>query len=61
MAKVKVEVLNAEVDGKKQGEQLSIEEKSANHLEAIGYVKKVKTQPKAKPKTQKKTEPKGEE
>lgn len=39
MAKVKVEVLAAVVDGKGQGEQLSIEEKSAAHLESIGYVK----------------------
>lgn len=39
MAKVKVEVLNAVVDGKVEGEQLSIEEKSAKYLESIGYVK----------------------
>lgn len=41
MAKVKVEVLNAVVDGKGQGEQISIEEKSAEHLESIGYVKRM--------------------
>ncbi|MGE6896823.1 hypothetical protein [Priestia flexa] len=41
MAKVKVEVLNATVDGKGQGEVISIEEKSADHLESIGYVKRV--------------------
>lgn len=41
MAKVKVEVLNATVDGKGQGETLSIDEKSADHLERIGYVKRV--------------------
>lgn len=39
MAKVKVEVLNAVVDGKGRGEQISIEEKTAEHLESIGYVK----------------------
>ena len=41
MAKVKVEVLNAVVDGKGEGEVISIEEKSADHLELIGYVKRV--------------------
>lgn len=39
MVKVKVEVLNAVVDGKGQGEEISIEKESAEHLEAIGYVK----------------------
>lgn len=38
MAKVKVKVLNAVVDGHKKGAVISIEEKSAIHLEKIGYV-----------------------
>ncbi len=41
MAKVKVEVLDAVVDGKGKGEQLSIEDKDATRLESIGYVKRV--------------------
>ena len=39
MAKVKVEVTNAVVDGKRHGEQLSVEEADAKRLESIGYVK----------------------
>lgn len=39
MSKVKVEVLKAIVDGKGEGEQLAIDERSAAHLESIGYVK----------------------
>ncbi|WP_144559560.1 hypothetical protein [Shouchella miscanthi] len=38
MAKTKVKVLNAVVDGKRQGEQLEIDEKSAAYLSSIGYV-----------------------
>lgn len=38
MAKVKCKVLNAVVDGKGEGEVVTIEEKSAKHLESIGYV-----------------------
>ncbi|MFD2924174.1 hypothetical protein [Halobacillus naozhouensis] len=38
MAKVKVEVLDAIVDGNTKGEQLSVEERSAKYLESIGYV-----------------------
>lgn len=41
MAKVKVKVLNATVDGKGPGETISIDEKSADYLESIGYVEKV--------------------
>jgi hypothetical protein len=41
VAKVKVEVLNATVDGKSEGSVITIEEKSAKHLESIGYVKRV--------------------
>lgn len=41
MAKVKVEVTGAIVDGKFPGEQLEVEEKSADYLEKIGYVKKL--------------------
>lgn len=38
MAKVKVKVLDAVVDGHKKDAVISIEEKSAKHLESIGYV-----------------------
>ncbi len=41
MPKVKVEILDAVVDGKGKGEQISIEEKSADYLESIGYVKRL--------------------
>lgn len=41
MAKVKVRVLKAVVDGKTKGEVLSVEEKSAKYLEGIGYVERV--------------------
>ena len=40
-ASVKVEVLDAVVDGKGKGEQLEIAEQSAEYLEKIGYVKRV--------------------
>lgn len=50
MAKVKVEVLKAEVDGKKQGEQLTVDEKSAEYLAKIKYVKIVQEAPKPTPK-----------
>lgn len=39
MAKINVEVVGAYVDGKAPGSTLSIEEKSANHLKSLGYVK----------------------
>lgn len=39
--KVKIEVTNAVIDGKKHGEQLTVDEKSAKHLIAIGYAKEV--------------------
>lgn len=42
MAKVKIEVLGAVIDGKHRGEQLEVEEKSAKHLINIGYAKEVK-------------------
>lgn len=41
MAKVKVEVTNAVVGGKKHGETLTVEEAEAKHLESIGYVQRV--------------------
>jgi low affinity Fe/Cu permease len=41
MAKVKVKVLNATVDGKGPNSVITIEEKSAKHLESIGYVERV--------------------
>lgn len=48
MAKVTVRVLNAIVDGKRHGEQLDIEEKSAAYLSSIGYVERVKPNGEAK-------------
>ena len=39
MANVKVEVLDAVVNGKVKGEQLSVSEKAAEKLEKNGYVK----------------------
>lgn len=50
MAKLKVEVLDAIVDGKQKGEQLEIDQKAAEHLAGIGYVKILKTVPAAEPK-----------
>lgn len=41
MAKVKVEVTGAYVDGSAPGSTIEIDKKSAKHLEAIGYVRKV--------------------
>lgn len=46
MAKVKVRVLNAVVDGKGKGEVVSVEERSAKHLVSIGYVERVAEAPK---------------
>jgi hypothetical protein len=44
VAKVRIEVLDAVIDGKKKGEQLEVEEKDAKHLIAIGYAKEVKVE-----------------
>lgn len=41
MAKVKVKILNATIDGKGPGEIISIDEKSADHYEKIYYVERV--------------------
>jgi hypothetical protein len=60
--KFKAEVLDAVVDGKRKGESVELDEKSAKHLERIGYVRvtgevkakaapKKKSAPKAKPNT----------
>lgn len=38
MGKVKVKVLNAVVDGHKEGAIISVDEKSAKHLASINYV-----------------------
>lgn len=45
MAKVKIEVLNAVIDGHKHGEQLEVSEKDAEKFIAIGYAKKVAEKP----------------
>jgi len=39
MTKVKAEVLNAVVGGKRKGEEVEINESHAKHLEKIGYVR----------------------
>lgn len=39
MAKVNAKVLQAVVDGKVEGDNVTISEKSAKYLERIGYVK----------------------
>jgi len=39
MAKVKALVTGAVVDGKKTGEEVTLDENDAKHLEKIGYVK----------------------
>lgn len=56
MAKVRVEVLDAVVDGKGKGAKLEIDERSALYLESIDYVKIVKdegTKSKSKSKSKK--------
>lgn len=52
MAKVKIEVVDAVVGGKKHGEQLSVEQAEADRLVERGYAKVVKeaAKPKASPK-----------
>jgi len=52
MAKTKIEVLDAVIDGKRKGEQLEVEAKSAEHLINIGYAKEVKAEAKAQPKAE---------
>lgn len=56
MAKVKIEVLNAVIDGHRTGEQLEVSEADARKLVAIGYAKEVveaKAEPKPKAKAKK--------
>lgn len=59
MAKVRVKVLNAVVDGKGEGETLSIDERSAKHLESIGYVR-IEAEAKPKESANKDSDEKGE-
>lgn len=47
MAKVKIEVVNAIIDGHTHGQQLEVGEKDAEKLEGIGYAKRVAVVPKA--------------
>lgn len=54
MAKTKIEVLDAVVDGQTKGAQFEIESKSADYLASIGYVKKVKEAPSKRKSTKKK-------
>lgn len=60
MAKVKVELLGASVNGKPVGSQIEIEQADAKYLESIGYVRIIEEK-KASPKKQapKKPEAKG--
>jgi hypothetical protein len=60
MAKVKVEVLDAVVDGKGKGAKLEIDKRSADYLASINYVKIVEAD-KPKPKTKKPKQLKKEE
>jgi hypothetical protein len=53
---VLIEVLDAIIDGKGKGEQLEVDEKSAQHLIGIGYAKAVEVKEAPKPKL--KTAPK---
>lgn len=50
MAKVKIKVTGAYVDGHAPGSEISVEEKSAKYLESVGYAEIVKEQVKATPK-----------
>lgn len=47
MSNVKVEVLDAVVNGYGKGATIEIDERSATHLQSIGYVKITKEAPKA--------------
>jgi hypothetical protein len=62
LSKVTVKVLGAYVDGHGPGSEVSIDERTAEHLVKIGYVKRVeaKVQPKSddKPKKPKQTKSK---
>ena len=59
MAKTKVEVLNAIVDGARRGETITIDSRSATHLESIGYVKVISEEkPSREPKTKAEEKPK---
>jgi hypothetical protein len=50
MMKVKIEVLDAVIDGRVKGEQLEVDGKSAKHLVEIGYAKLAEVKA-AEPKT----------
>lgn len=47
MAKVKVEVLDAVVNGHSKGSQIEIEDKDADYLASINYVRKLAQKRKA--------------
>lgn len=57
MTKVKAEVLEAVVGGKKKGEKLELEQSQAEYLQRIGYVKILDE----RKKNEEKPQPKGEE
>lgn len=58
MAKQKVKVLNAVVDGKGQGETLEVDAKTAEMLVRNGYVELVKEEKKPAPKKEDKEDKK---
>lgn len=58
MAKAKIEVLGAVIDGHTKGSTLEVEEKSADYLEKIGYARKLKAAEKPKEKAKPKSAPK---
>lgn len=45
-----IEVVNCEINGKKHGEQVEVNDKQAKYLIAIGYAKEVAQSVKAEPK-----------
>lgn len=58
MAKVKVEVMDAVVDGNASGSTIEIDERSADRLVALGYVKYVETKPAQEASVKKESAPK---
>ncbi|WP_079516522.1 hypothetical protein [Rossellomorea marisflavi] len=61
MSKVTVKVIGAYVDGYAPGNDIEIDKRSADHLEKIGYVKRVeaeKAEPKDADKPKSKSKPK---
>lgn len=59
MTKVKVKVVGAYVDGHAPGSTISIDKKSAEYLEKVGYIRVLEEEkPKEQPKEEEKPAPK---